>query len=311
MKGKILKILRQSREIVSGETLSSELGISRVSIWKHIHKLQELGYDILSTPKGYQLQSTPDTLFSWEFPERESKIHYFDSATSTMDIARSLARQGCLDFTVIIAGQQEKGRGRLNRSWLSSKGGLYFTVVVRPQLPVVLSGRVNFAASLVLARIFRSRFNIEAMVKWPNDILVHDRKMAGILSEIEAEADMVTFINVGIGINVNNDPTPIDQAATSLKYLLGRETSRKELLSLFLDEFEKQLSDKGLNNVISQWKKYTLTLNRHVKIVTARDATEGVAIDIEENGALILRLKDGSLKTVIYGDCFHREEAQS
>ena len=311
MKGKILKMLRQSWEIVSGETLSSELGISRVSIWKHIRKLQELGYDILSTPKGYQLKSTPDALFPWEFPERESKIHYFDSADSTMDIARSLARQGCPDFTVIVAGQQEKGRGRLKRRWLSSKGGLYFTVVVKPQLPVVLSSRVNFAASLVLAQILRNRFNIQAMVKWPNDILVHDRKMAGILSEMEAEADMVTFINVGIGINVNNDPTPVDQAATSLKHLLGREISRKELLSRFLDEFEKQLSDNSLNNVISQWKKYTLTLNRHVKIVTTQDTTEGVAIDIEENGALVLRLKDGSLKRIIYGDCFHKEDAKS
>jgi BirA family biotin operon repressor/biotin-[acetyl-CoA-carboxylase] ligase len=310
MKGKILNILRQYSEVVSGEILSSELGVSRVSIWKHIRKLQELGYDILSTPKGYQLLNTPDTPFSWELPERASRVHYFESVSSTMDIARSLARKGCPSFTVIIAGQQDKGRGRLNRSWLSSEGGLYFTVVVRPRLPVAFSGKVNFAASLALVRLFRSRFNIEAMVKWPNDILVEERKLAGILSEMEAEADMVTFINVGIGINANNDPSPIEPAATSLKILLHREISKKELLSGFLDEFERQLKEEKLNDVIEQWKEYTMTLNRHVKVVTTKDTIEGVAVDIEENGALVLRLDNGSLQKVIFGDCFDRGEAQ-
>ena len=304
MKGKILKILRQSREIVSGEALSSELGISRVSIWKHIRKLQELGYDILSTPKGYKLQGTPDTLFPWEFPGRESKIHYFDSADSTMDMARSLARQGCPHFTVIVAGQQKKGRGRLNRSWLSSEGGLYFTMVLRPELPVILSSRVIFAASLSLAESLRKLYQVKAMVKWPNDILIDGGKLAGLLAEMEAESDRVTYVNVGVGLNANNDPTDQEPGAVSLKKVLGREVSRKEILTCFLVEFEHRLTDGTLDDVISQWKRYSITLNRQVKIVTTNDLTEGFAKDVDETGALILELADGSTKRIIYGDCF-------
>ncbi len=148
MKGQILKILGAEKAVVSGETLSSLLGVSRVSIWKHVKKLQEFGYNIEATPKGYRLISSPDVLYSWEFGNRESKIHYFDEVTSTMDIARNLARNDCPDFTIIIAGCQKQGRGRLKRPWLSSEGGLYFTIVLRPQIPPVLSSRINFAASI-------------------------------------------------------------------------------------------------------------------------------------------------------------------
>ena len=309
MKGQILKILRAERAAVSGEMLSSQLGVSRVSIWKHIKKLQEFGYDIEATSKGYRLISAPDVTYPWEFANRESKIHYFDQVTSTMDIARDLARKDCPHFTVVIAGRQKKGRGRLQRVWLSSEGGLYFTVVLRPQIPPVLSSRVNFAASLIMARTLRRMFKIDARVKWPNDILVDDRKLSGMLSEMEAEADMITFINIGMGINVNNDPTSSEPMAISIKEILGRDVPRKQILSEFLDEFENRLNNASLDNVISEWKRYTLTLNRRVRIVTNRDVSEGLAMDVDENGALVLKLADGSFKKVIYGDCFHKDES--
>jgi len=308
LKGRILTILRSENGIVSGEKISSELGISRVSIWKHIHKLQESGYNIISTPKGYRLISSPDAVFPWEFPGRESKIHYFPEVTSTMDIARNLARKNCPHFTVVIAERQKKGRGRLNRIWLSAKGGLYFTIVLRPQISPVLSSRVNFAASLVLARTLRTMFGIDALVKWPNDILINGQKVSGLLSEMEAEADMVTFINIGLGINVNNDPTPKETMACSLKKIMGRKISRKKLLSRFLDEFENLINDNTFDNVIPEWKKYSITLNQRVKIVTTFDESAGLAVDVDENGALILQLDDGSLKKIIFGDCFQQEE---
>ena len=305
MKGKILKIFKREKGIVSGEALSSELGISRVSIWKHVRKLQELGYNIIATTMGYRLIGSIDALFPWEFPDRESKIHFFPEVTSTMDIAGELARKGCPHFTVVIAGCQKKGRGRLKRIWHSSEGGLYFTIVLRPQIPPILSLRLNFAASLVLAQLLRQMFCIDAMVKWPNDILVNGRKISGMLSEIEAESDMVSFINIGFGINVNNDPVAKEAIPTSLRYILGQKISRKQLLSGFLNKFESYINNTNLDNVIPEWKKYTTTLNRRVKVVTSRDTSEGLAIDVDENGALILELADGSIKKVIYGDCFH------
>jgi BirA family biotin operon repressor/biotin-[acetyl-CoA-carboxylase] ligase len=305
MKGQLLKILREKKQVVSGEVLSAALGISRVAIWKHVRKLQELGYQIVSTPRGYRLESSPDNLFSWEFPGRESKIHYFPVVTSTMDIARDLARRGCPDFTIIIAGRQEKGRGRLKRNWISSQGGLYVTLVLRPQIPPVLSARVNFAASLALALTLRKRFSIDAKVKWPNDLLVADRKIAGILSEMEAEADRVAFINVGIGLNVNNDLPSGEPPACSLKGLLGKKISRKEVLTEFLAIFENRIHNEALDDVISEWKRYSLTLNRPVRIVTTRETTEGLALDVDENGSLVIELADGSTNKISHGDCFH------
>lgn len=306
MKGNILKELRSRKDIVSGEYLSSTLGISRVSVWKHIHRLQALGYNILSTANGYQLLGSPDILFPWEFGPREDRIHYFADLSSTMDTAKDLARKNCADFTVVIAGRQTAGRGRLNRQWLSEEGGLYFTLVLRPEIPLPASFRVNFMASLTLARMLRETYGVEADVKWPNDILVDDRKLSGMLSELEAEADRVFFINIGMGINVNNDPAGVEPAAISLKQILGHQVSRIELLTRFLDEFEEHLNNVELETVISEWKQYTVTLQRQVKIVTRQEVTEGRARDVDDNGALIVELADGSTKKIIYGDCFHQ-----
>ena len=291
---------------MSGEYLSATLGISRVSIWKHIHKLQELGYSIDSTTSGYRLGYSPDIPYPWEFPQREDRIHYFPEVSSTMDIARDLARKDCPEFSVVVAGRQTAGRGRLNRQWLSDDGGLYFTVISRPDIAVPTSSRVNFLASLTMVRVLREKFQIEAAVKWPNDILVNERKLSGMLSELEAEADRVFFINIGMGINVNNKPSGIEPAAISLKSLLGQETSRIELLAAFLDEFEKHLAGADFENVVSEWKKYTITLQRRVRIFTRQETCEGLALDVDENGALLVELDDGTLKQIIYGDCFHR-----
>jgi BirA family biotin operon repressor/biotin-[acetyl-CoA-carboxylase] ligase len=305
VKGQILNILKTETSVVSGEILSARLGISRVAVWKHIKKLQEVGYNIEATPKGYLFISAPDALYPWEFEEKEYRVHYFDEVDSTMDIARELARKDCPHFTVVVAGRQKQGRGRLKRTWLSSQGGLYFTIVVRPKIPPVLSSRVNFAASMILAQTLRNMFNINAMVKWPNDVLVDGRKISGILSEMEAEIDRVSFISIGIGINVNNDPTPHEPMATSLKKILGKKVPRIEVLKVFLDRFEDALNDADFDNVVSEWKRYTQTLNRHVRIVTAHDVSEGLAVDVDDNGALMLKLADGSVKKIIYGDCFH------
>jgi BirA family biotin operon repressor/biotin-[acetyl-CoA-carboxylase] ligase len=305
VKGQILNILKTETSVVSGEILSARLGISRVAVWKHIKKLQEVGYNIEATPKGYLFISAPDALYPWEFEEKEYRVHYFDEVDSTMDIARELARKDCPHFTVVVAGRQKQGRGRLKRTWLSSQGGLYFTIVIRPQIPPVLSSRVNFAASMILAQTLRNMFNINAMVKWPNDVLVDGRKISGILSEMEAEIDRVSFISIGIGINVNNDPTPHEPMATSLKKILGKKVPRIEVLKVFLDRFEDALNDADFDNVVSEWKRYTQTLNRHVRIVTAHEVSEGLAVDVDDNGALMLKLADGSVKKIIYGDCFH------
>jgi BirA family biotin operon repressor/biotin-[acetyl-CoA-carboxylase] ligase len=304
MKAEILEILRSHGDVVSEEQLSAALGISRASVWKHIHTLQDFGYQIFATSDGYRLDSSPDILFPWEYQGEAANILYFPEVTSTMDVARDQARNNCSDLTVVIAGRQTKGRGRLKRHWLSDDGGLYFTMVLRPAIPVQSSFKVNFLASLTLARVIREMLRIDAMVKWPNDILVADRKISGMLSELEAEAERVLFIGVGIGINVNNDPTEAEPGASSLKKISGRQISRKDLLSRFLEAFSERLKNADFEDVISEWKKYTVTLGRQVRIVTHLEESEGLAVDVDENGALVLELASGERKKIIYGDCF-------
>jgi BirA family biotin operon repressor/biotin-[acetyl-CoA-carboxylase] ligase len=306
MKSRILKILRHCEDIVSGQALSAQLGISRVSVWKHIQKLQELGYFIASSAKGYRLEYSPDEPYPWEFPDRESKIIYYEELVSTMDVARDLARKGCPDFTTVVAGRQVGGRGRLRRKWLSDKGGLYFTMVLRPDLPPLLSFRVSFLASLTLAKTINDMFGVDARVKWPNDLLVDERKICGMLSELEAEAEQVAFINVGLGVNVNNDPSDIEPAATSLKAILNRKVSKKAILAQFLNAFEQRMQNGGFDRVIEEWKACTVTLNREVRVVTTREVFNGKAVDVDDSGALVLKCADGSIQKIFYGDCFHQ-----
>jgi len=304
VKGRILEMLRGEGDVVSGEALSRRLGVSRVSIWKHLQKLQEMGYGIESSPRGYRLLEVPDRLYPWEFPGWEARIHHYPEVESTMEVARRMARQGCPAFTVVAADRQTAGRGRLQRAWVSEAGGIYLTVVLRPLLPPQLGYRVNFAVSAVLARVLRRRYDVDARVKWPNDILLDGRKVCGLLAEMEAEADLVRFVNVGLGINANNDPPATETGAVSLRRVLGRTVSRRNLTADFLAALEARLAGGDLADAVAEWRRYAITLDRRVRVVTTRETIEGRAVDVDDSGALIVEQPDGTRREVIYGDCF-------
>jgi BirA family biotin operon repressor/biotin-[acetyl-CoA-carboxylase] ligase len=308
MKSRILKQLKNRGSVVSGEWLSEQLGISRVSVWKHVKKLQDCGYEIVSTNKGYEMKMAPDIPYPWEIEGFEDRVVYFPQVGTTMDEARDLARKGAAHLTVVVADRQTKGRGRLRRKWLSGKGGLYFTVVVRPKISPALSFKVNFTASLALVQVVRELYSVDAAVKWPNDVLVGDGKLCGMLSEMETEADLVNYVNIGMGINVNNSPSGEGIRAVSLKSLLKRNVSRVALLTRFLERFERMARDVESFDVVAEWKKYSGTLRRAVRIVTASGETEGVARDVDETGALLVETSEGKIERVIYGDCFHGPE---
>ena len=305
MKEKILQLLRSSDLTVSGESLSGSLGISRVSICKHIRTLQSMGYTIDAGPKGYRLMDTPDIPYPWEIPRRSGLIHHFEEIGSTMAKARELARNGCPHMTVVVAERQINGRGRLNRTWQSEAGGLYFTVVLRPDISPILSARVNLRSATVLVKTLRRLYAVDAGLKWPNDILVGDKKLCGMLLELEAEGDSVSFINVGIGINLNNDPARDVPTAVSICSLLGNRVSKTAFLCAFLDALELAMKKPLDESVISAWKAYTVTLNRPVQVVTLKETFTGQAVDIDETGALILQTPQGISMKVTYGDCFH------
>lgn len=305
MKSVILQMLREAGgRPVSGNAMCARLGTSRVAVWKHVRRLQESGYGIDSGPAGYRLTASPDALYPWEFPGREERIVYLPEAPSTMDVARAMAREGCPAFTAVVAGRQTQGRGRMRRKWFSRKGGLYFTVVLRPHVPVPWSSRVNFLASLTLARILRERYAVDAGVKWPNDILVGGAKLCGLLSEMETEGEEVAFVNVGVGLNVNNDPPEVVPPAVSLRRLLGRVVPRREVLEAFLEAMEARVATENWEGVIAEWKSFSITIDRPVRIETARETIEGRAVGVDENGALLVATAGGQVRTVVHGDCF-------
>ena len=308
MKGKILKALRESGDYLSGETLSKQLGISRVSIWKHIRSLKGDGYIIDASPKGYRLVSSPDLLLPYEFPGLEQKIHYFQAIGSTMDAARELAKKGVEEGTIVIAEAQTRGRGRLSREWLSPKGGIYFTIILRPKVSPAYASRINLMAAVAVASTIRELFGLKAELKWPNDILIEGRKVCGILAEMNAEMDVINFVNVGIGINANTSVPRFEKMATSLKGALGKEISRKEFLRALLVEIRRWQALLMEADLIEEWKKLSTTLNKDVKVVASGEAIVGRAIDVDTTGALIIRERNGSLRNAMAGDCIHLME---
>lgn len=306
----ILKALQDYGDYLSGEILSEQLGISRVSIWKHIRSLKEDGYVIDASARGYRLVSSPDLMLPYEFPGLEERIHYFPEIGSTMDAARELARKGAKEGTIVIAEAQAHGRGRLSREWLSPKGGIYFTLILRPRISPAYAPRINLMASVAVATTIKKLFGLNAELKWPNDVLIEDRKVCGILAEMDAEMDVINFVNVGIGINANNPVPQFVETATSLKDVLGREISRKDFLSVLLGEIERQQALLMEADLIEEWKKLSGTLNKYVRILSPGEVIVGRAIDIDTTGALILKERSGSLKKALAGDCIHlREEA--
>jgi BirA family biotin operon repressor/biotin-[acetyl-CoA-carboxylase] ligase len=305
MKGQILSALRERGGYLSGVTLSQQLGISRVSIWKHIRGMAEDGYVIEASPRGYKLVSSPDRLLPYEFPDLEQRIHYFPEIDSTMDAARELAKEGAEEGTIVIAEVQTRGRGRLSREWLSPEGGIYFTVILRPRISPAYAPRINLMAAVAVAATIRKLFGLKAELKWPNDVLVAGKKVCGILAEMDAEMDVVNFVNVGIGINANTPVPKFNKTATSLSDELGRQVSRREFLRALLKEMDKRQARLMKSELLQEWRNLSGTLNKRVSITSLDEEVTGQAVDIDATGALLVRSKDGSLKTVLVGDCVH------
>ena len=307
IKEEILKTLYLARgEIVSGVNLSDVLNVSRVAVWKHIKALKESGFDVESRPKGYALLNHDDLLLPFCFKEEfQNKILHFQELETTMDKAKFLAKNDAPHLSVVIAENQTFGRGRMNRKWFSSKGGLWFTLILKPDTPPPLAYIYNFAASLSLSRSLKGLFDVNVSVKWPNDLLLNGKKLAGLLSEMETRGDMVEFLNIGIGINVNNQPQKYEPKAISLKDVLHKNVSRRLILETFLHDFKNQIQKIDCPRIIGQWKEQTSTIGSQVRIETLTDFHEGLAVDVDETGALIIEDKTGDTKKIIYGDCFH------
>jgi BirA family biotin operon repressor/biotin-[acetyl-CoA-carboxylase] ligase len=235
---KILDFLKKKPDYLSGDLLSQRLGVSRQALWKHIQELKELGYDIAAVPHlGYRLQSCPDRLFAHEISHGlgtefiGKKIHYFEAVPSTMDIALQLGLKHEPEGAVVLAEAQTKGKGRLGRHWFSPKyKGIYFSLILRPKISLQQAPVLTLLSAVSICEAVKEVSGLDARIKWPNDILLGEKKAGGILTELNAETDAVRFVLIGVGLNVNNEKKSLVPGATSLKEQKKEFTSRIGLL---------------------------------------------------------------------------------
>lgn len=236
------------------------------------------------------------------------EIIYLDSVDSTNNYARDRAAGGCSEGLVIIADMQTAGRGRLGRNWATPKASsIAFSVVLKPEIKPFKASGITLVVGTAVCRALRYKTSMDVGIKWPNDIILNRKKLCGILTEINAGMDVVNYIITGVGINVNIKEFPEDlkDIATSLSLELGNVVSRKDILVSVLSEIEKTYEDfkvNGLNNIMDEYKSYSVTLGNFVKVTSINDIMEGEAIEITDDGLLVVKLKDGMKKKVISGD---------
>lgn len=234
----------------------------------------------------------------------KSRIHSFESVSSTMDIARQMAEENCPDRTVIVAKHQTCGRGRMKRNWQSDQGGLYMTWVLRPKINISLCFAFTFSSALSIVEALEKIFKIKAEVKWPNDVLVNGHKIAGILTETKMDNNELNYLNIGMGININNIPNSNTFQATSIKDLIQKKVNTSTFIDFLFDKLDYNFQHMNPKKVIQEWKARNCTLGKFVRVKTFASFSEGYAIDIDNSGALLLEKENGEIETVIYGDCF-------
>jgi len=313
----ILGFLADGRdEYTSGEALSAKLGLSRTAVWKHVEALRGKGYRIDAVPaRGYRLMDVPDRLTPLELAPLLSthhlgqSIHFHESLPSTNQAAFKLAAEGAEHGEVVIAEQQTAGKGRRGRTWVSPTGlNLYFSAILRPELAPQHAPELTLVAAVALAETLREA-GADALIKWPNDVQIDGRKVAGILTELSAEPERVHFVVVGVGVNLNAQPEHFPEdlraTATSLAMARGQRVPRALLAASLWNRLEEWLDlhqEVGFGAVRQRWKELSSTLGQDVLVRTDRREFRGLAEDIDTSGALLVRTEDGSVERVLAGD---------
>ncbi len=315
---RILAIFREiPGRVVSGGRLSSDLHVSRTAVWKHVAALRELGYRIEAVPsRGYRLLAAPDLLIPEEIctglhtARIGRKVVCFREIPSTNDAAFKLAEDGAEEGTVVIAEAQSRGKGRLGRHWQSPAGmNLYCSVILRPPIPPVMAAQLTFLSAVAAARAIESVTPLRPSIKWPNDLLLNGAKVAGLLNEMSAETEKVNFIVLGIGVNINmrreHFSGDLRHPATSL-LLEGREPVNRvhftRALLQALDALYDTYLDRGYGPVREEWLTRCNVLGRQVLVAFQEKELSGTAEGIDDEGALMVRSRDGRLERVLAGD---------
>lgn len=305
----VLEALVEGDGVVSGGELAARFGVSRNAVWKHIETLRDADFVVESTGEGYMLDAVPEyggLAVAYHLRDRTDYIgtetEYHETVESTNDLAVERAREGVNEGYVVLADEQKGGRGRRERVWESPSGGIWTSVVLRPDFAPREASLVTLAASVAVARGVEKE-GVDATIKWPNDVLIDGDKLCGILVEMEADAESISHAVVGIGLNANTKPDVPDASPTSLaEHVDGEEVDRASLSADIFDELEDAY--EAGDGILDEWRKKTSTLGREVRVETPNETLEGVAERIDETGALVVSTSEGE-RTVTAGDCAH------
>ncbi|MBN3040038.1 MAG: biotin--[acetyl-CoA-carboxylase] ligase [Candidatus Omnitrophica bacterium] len=307
----ILTTLKNDEGYTSGEGLAQKLGVSRQALWKHIGNLTDKGYEIVAVPHlGYKLISSPDKFYPWEVKHNlktrfiANEVYYQDSLPSTQDYIWQLGLKGAKEGQVVFAETQNRGRGRMQRQWLSPRGGIYFSLLLKPEfLPLNDIPKINLLISLACLKAIERITGIKCRLKWPNDIYLKDKKLAGILCEVNAEADKVHFVVIGVGVNVNSKDLP--RGAVSLFLEAKKIFSRLQITKAILEEIEKyylKAKAKGFSKILKEWQNHCYLWGKKVRVKIFDKLIEAEAIGIDKNGYLILKKENGQEEKISAGD---------
>lgn len=303
MKEEILRLLRSADGYISGQELCNRFGVSRTAVWKAINQLKEAGYEIEAQQnKGYRLMAAPDLMTEAEIKSLmhtdwvAKEVLYFDTIDSTNTKAQELAEKGYQSGTLVVADKQESGKGRRGRSWVSPSGtGIFMTLMIKPDINPNNASMLTLVAALAVAKAITSVTGEEAMIKWPNDIVVSGKKVCGILTEMNAQFDYINHIVVGIGINVHNEsfPEEISQMASSLMIEAGGKRFHRaqiiaETMSYFEQYYDTFLKTQDLSALVREYDKLLVNRNKSVRVLDPKEPFDGKAMGITPKGELIV-----------------------
>ncbi|MBM2819142.1 MAG: biotin--acetyl-CoA-carboxylase ligase [Nitrosarchaeum sp.] len=317
---KVLSFLKShNTEYLSGQDLSDVLRISRVAVWKHIKKIREMGYKIESKQKlGYRLESNTDLLLPWEITSGlktkvfGKQVYYFESIDSTQNQAMRMASNPANNGALVIAEKQTNGKGRLGRKWISPKGGIWFSIILHPQFDISVITLFPIASALALSNAIEKTLNIKSELKWPNDITVNGKKVAGMLVDASLESNKIENIVLGVGINFNVDVKQIEKMLKDTPNFYGVASLGEQnktikpilLVQTFLNELEEictLLNSKDTKKIIKDWTVKSSTIGQNVELNTKEGKIKGKAIKIDHDGALIISENKKNVR-VIEGD---------
>lgn len=303
MKEEILRLLRSADGYISGQELCNRFGVSRTAVWKAINQLKEAGYEIEAQQnKGYRLMAAPDLMTEAEIKSLmhtewvAKEVLYFDTIDSTNTKAQELAEKGYPSGTLVVADKQESGKGRRGRSWVSPSGtGIFMTLMIKPDINPNNASMLTLVAALAVAKAITSVTGEEAMIKWPNDIVVNGKKVCGILTEMNAQFDYINNIVVGVGINVHNEsfPEEISQMASSLMIEAGgKRFHRAQIIAETMLYFEQYydifLKTQDLSALVREYDELLVNRNKSVRVLDPKEPFDGKAMGITPKGELIV-----------------------